>query len=541
MADYYPLLARAVAALSDSTPESRAAIYARARNALLGQLRSLDPPVPEADVERESRALQDAIARLEIEFAPPFASDPAVEDAQPIAPEPGPGEERPGQMGGPEPERQEQGRTIPGPMTPTPTPTEQGERPSLLFKVRRDAPRPSPETPESAAGLLATSAKQPRWPRGRDALAPKPAAPGEAGPGGIFPREPVSNDIPPEPDASEREKSPSAPGAFAPGEAPLRSGADEAEPIEPGLEGAGREPPEVSPEGSAADAAERSRPEAQRPVAPQPPQDSPAPKRGWIVAAIVAVVVALVAIAAIKLKDHREDLIARSLAPAPAIESGSSGKIADRIGAGDASPEGQSPAEPSDADAGGAESSVPPFVAPRAALLVRAPQDNAEVKTYQGTVVWKVDNVSSGPGAPLSTAVRAEIDIPEQKVEAVMTLQKNDDATLPASHTMKLQFVLPRGSEWRGVQQIKVPQMRREGASTGESLKGVPVPIVENSFLVGLNGGASEAANLDLLRSREWLDIPILLGNGFIAKLTFEKGKTGQRAIDDAIAAWRAQ
>jgi hypothetical protein len=252
-------------------------------------------------------------------------------------------------------------------------------------------------------------------------------------------------------------------------------------------------------------------------------------------------VVALVAIAAIKLKDRREDLIARSLAPAPAIESGSSGKIVDRIGGGEPGSDGQSQAAPSDADSGGAEAPMPPFAAPRAALLVRAPQDNAEVKTFQGNVVWKVDNVSGASGSPLAAAVRAEIDIPEQKVEAIMTLQKNDDATLPASHTMKLQFKFPRGSDWRGVQQIKVPQMRREEASTGESLKGVPVPIVENSFIIGLNRGTSEAVNLDLLRSREWIDIPILLGNGYIAKLTFEKGQSGQRAINDAIAAWQTE
>ena len=46
---------------------------------------------------------------------------------------------------------------------------------------------------------------------------------------------------------------------------------------------------------------------------------------------------------------------------------------------------------------------------------------------------------------------------------------------------------------------------------------------------------------LDLLRSREWLDVPMVLANGHIAKLTFEKGPSGQRALDDAIASWQAQ
>ena len=71
MADYYPLIAKAVAGLPSSTPEARSAIYQRARSALLGQLRRLEPPIPESDVERESAALEVAIARLEADLAPP--------------------------------------------------------------------------------------------------------------------------------------------------------------------------------------------------------------------------------------------------------------------------------------------------------------------------------------------------------------------------------------------------------------------------------------------------------------------------------------
>ena len=69
MADYYPLLAKAVAALPESTAESRHAIYERARGALFGQLRQLDPPVPEEAIEREAQALEVAVARLETEIA----------------------------------------------------------------------------------------------------------------------------------------------------------------------------------------------------------------------------------------------------------------------------------------------------------------------------------------------------------------------------------------------------------------------------------------------------------------------------------------
>jgi hypothetical protein len=67
MADYYPLLARAVAALDPNVPEARADVFERARGALLAQLRSVEPPLPEADIARERLGLEDAIRRIEDE------------------------------------------------------------------------------------------------------------------------------------------------------------------------------------------------------------------------------------------------------------------------------------------------------------------------------------------------------------------------------------------------------------------------------------------------------------------------------------------
>ncbi|MFO1150833.1 MAG: histidine kinase [Alsobacter sp.] len=69
MAEYYPLISRAVTNMGPSTPEQRKALYERATNALLGQLRASDPPVPEADIERERLGLEDAIRRVETEAA----------------------------------------------------------------------------------------------------------------------------------------------------------------------------------------------------------------------------------------------------------------------------------------------------------------------------------------------------------------------------------------------------------------------------------------------------------------------------------------
>src|SRR3954469_23488826 len=70
MADYYPLVAKAVAGLEKNTGEGRRALYERARSALVAQLRGMsDPPLTEAEITRERLALEEAIRKVEAEAA----------------------------------------------------------------------------------------------------------------------------------------------------------------------------------------------------------------------------------------------------------------------------------------------------------------------------------------------------------------------------------------------------------------------------------------------------------------------------------------
>ena len=81
MADYHSLLMRAVANLPNAgTSATRGAIYERARKALVEQLRSLRPPLPESDITREESALDAAIAAIEERYGP---QDPAPPLASP--------------------------------------------------------------------------------------------------------------------------------------------------------------------------------------------------------------------------------------------------------------------------------------------------------------------------------------------------------------------------------------------------------------------------------------------------------------------------
>src|SRR6188508_1366874 len=87
MADYYPLVAKAIAGLEKNTGEGRRALYERARSALVAQLRGMnDPPLTEAEITRERLALEEAIRKVEAEAARRGRDGPKPEPPKPPPP-----------------------------------------------------------------------------------------------------------------------------------------------------------------------------------------------------------------------------------------------------------------------------------------------------------------------------------------------------------------------------------------------------------------------------------------------------------------------
>ncbi|MEW6435660.1 MAG: hypothetical protein AB1508_00655 [Pseudomonadota bacterium] len=528
MAEYYPLLAKAVAGLPNSTPETRRAVYERARKALLGQLQNLQPPVPAADLARETEALDAAVARLEAELA---GKTPSASPAPQPRPTPSPTSRPAAPPVRPAPPQRP---AAPSPKIPA--------TPSWQTGAAPVAPQAGPQvTPQVGPPAGARRAN------GAAALDDKNGAPNGGAPAGRA-RE---NGVQPPP-VSFGPAAPPMETPLPPREATresIRESTRESTRGEPRLE------PRVEP---------RIRPsEPVRPIAPQPDlEDGPLGRRLWLVIGVVVVLVALVAVAAWKLRDHPDQLTAFNKPPEQTAADKNAGKNTQRVGGPESAPVAQESSAPGAAPAAMPSPSAAPAAAPatapaaaskpadsnatvpvayRAALLVEAPEEQNKVKTYVGTVIWKLQNVSNGPGQPLATAVHADIDVPDDKLKVSIDIQKNTDPSLSASHTMTVVFAVGPDSSTGGVKEISLPQMRGEDSPSGEALKGIVVPIMDNSFLIGLSRGDAEGGNTDLLKKLAWIDIPIMLNNGRIAKLTFEKNTSGSRAIDDAFASWQAQ
>ena len=154
MADYHSLLMRAVANLpSAGTPATREAIYVRARKALIEQLRSLRPPLPESDIAREANALDAAIAQIEAKYGPQHAA-PSAAPSPPASATPAGG--KPGVAAPPSPK--------PAQPTVAPQPTA-FQRPAPPGSPQISPMAGSPATPASPPGPAPGAFRQPSVPQ----------------------------------------------------------------------------------------------------------------------------------------------------------------------------------------------------------------------------------------------------------------------------------------------------------------------------------------------------------------------------------------
>lgn len=463
MTDYLPLLTRAVSNLGNN-PEGRRAVYDRARQALVGQLRAMSPPLAEAEITRERLALEEAIRRVEAQSArsepPPAAPPPAPSPAAASAPPPQ--------------------RPAPAPRTP---PAPRPGRPAT-------AAAPQPErTPEPVSGARVM----------RDAVAGVKelgAATAEAARsarnamGGLkaddtFEIEPV-----PEPAAEARGRS--------------AAGTALSEPLQP--------------RGNRARSIDYAKADAQKAL-----------KAKLVVGGIVG---ALLLVAILIGWVHRERILASIGLGSPSRITQTEGpKVSDRVAPAPKA-ETRTQTQPSPTQPAAA-------VAQRAVLYEENPgTGEQQLQTFVGTAVWRTETVSPGPGRPPELGLRVEVEIPDRKMTVRIAIRRNPDQTLPASHTVEAQFVTPN-DPFGGVANMMGIRAKITETAQGAPLVGLVVRVMPGFFLVGLsNIDADREQNLSLLRERGWLDVPFVYNNGRRAVLVIERGTPGDRAVNEAIAAW---
>src|SRR6266850_2720438 len=448
MADYYPLIARAIAGLDPNAPgESRRALYERARTALIAQLRSVQPPLSESEITRERLSLEEAVRKVESE-----AAQRAREASRPGG---GSGAPRGGDAfrranAARPPESAGPPGAPPGAMRQRPPsqPPSRESRPPLgqdeqrpPRNLRADAPPPGAPRPQP-----------PQIPMQDAALPPPP-------PRGGGPRRGADNGSPPMPpqppgmrgfrdiaaDADDLGRAAAqANRAARKTYANVPSPSPEFDRLEPSMEDRGADPDTPYSYDESVDEAERYAQQQPRPrLAPDRE-----PKRRARTGAVfpfksaIAVGIVLILVGAGILWGKSAVTAVTGLfksspvadAPKDPAAPQSRPKIPDRVG------------QPSSSE------NVAP-VAQRVVLYDEDPSD-PKGKQYVGSVIWRTEPIKASGNQKPDVAVRADIEIPDRKFKMTMSFRRNTDSSLPASHTAELTFILPQDFSGGGVSNV---------------------------------------------------------------------------------------
>jgi hypothetical protein len=543
MADYYPLIARAIAGLDPSAPgESRRALYERARTALIAQLRSVQPPLSESEITRERLSLEEAVRKVESEaaqrareasrgnagvrgpeaFRRANARPPEDAGGPPAAPFGAP------QPGGPPRQR-----------PPSPPSSREGRPP-----LGQDEQRPPRNLRADAPPSGGPRPQAPQIPMQDPGLPPLP-------PRGPVPRRGPQNGGPPSPpqppgmtgfrdiaaDADDLGRAAAqANRAARKTYANVPSPSPEFDRLEPNMENRGADPDAPYSYDESLEEADRY---AGQPPIPQAARDRPRlpPERdrdpakkaragaAFPFKSAIAVGIVLILVGAGILWGKQAVTTVSSLfkssqvadAPKDPAAPQSRPKIPDRVG------------QPG--------SEMAP-VAQRVVLYDEDPSD-PKGKQYVGSVIWRTEPIKASGNQKPDVAVRADIEIPDRKFKMTMSFRRNTDTSLPASHTAELTFILPQDFSGGGVGNVPGILMKSNEQARGTPLAGLAVKVTDGFFLVGLsNVDSDRARNLQLLKERSWFDVPLVYVNQRRAIIAIEKGSPGERAFNDAFAIW---
>jgi hypothetical protein len=532
MADYNPLIARAVGGLANNTAEARRTLYERARAALVAQLRGIDPPLSEAEITRERLALEDAIRKVEAEAVRKARSEP-----RPAAPRSIHATNRPygGAASSASPgaagwraRSSAPSNTIPPPGAETRfAETAQKEAPSTVRvnePVSSEAPLAESRASARSRLLNARTTQRPR--EDFKGFRNAGSATDDLDTPATREKTPVRNTQNAYGAASTREFSDTE--AVAPDE----QSSDRVEDVAPPLHGL-----EQGYDLDDQEQLELNRHQPQRSIEPAEHYRKPRPPRSYRgLAKLAAVLVIVAGLGAMvswqwpnisglyQFLTHMRSKPTQTAQP-PTGEPKFGGRV----------PQEQTRQPPTTATP---KDQSGPALAQRV-VLYEEDAANPQGKQYVGSAVWRTETVSPGSGLAPEVQIRADVTIPERNMTLTWSLRRNTDQALPASHTIEIMFNLPADFAGGGIANVPGVLMKESEQARGVPLAGLAVKVTNGFFLIGLSAvDADVQRNLQLLRDRPWFDIPVVYNNGGRAILALEKGAPGNRAFADAFAAW---
>lgn len=182
----------------------------------------------------------------------------------------------------------------------------------------------------------------------------------------------------------------------------------------------------------------------------------------------------------------------------------------------------------------------PVVTAGETAYLYEEAGTSGSASRDEGNIVWRLEQEPPEPDFPAEAVIKGVMEIPGRGLVMNLTIKRNVDAALPASHIIELLFSAPPEFSGGNIDEVARFVIKATEQARGESLVGVPARIDTGFFLIALNNlPQAQETNLNLLASGNWVDIPVRYLTGRRGLVTFEKGPSGSQIFERALEDWQ--
>lgn len=500
MADFYAVLQRTISALPENTGEARRAVYDRARQALIRQLQTLDPPLSPSEITRQRLDLEESIRKVEAEFAalmfstPPFQEN---DDQQEPKAEAGNGEASAAPVAPVKPAEQKPEAATdkassvkePSSEAATPAPDEKDRQPKAEAQTKADAKNLKPKpTPKLEGAERPTGEKPKRRNTNLVAALMLLLVAGVAVLALYSQREALFGGS----DSQDSAIVANAPESNEPGVATQPKNDDRVD--------------DSVPSSQADNSSGQSTLERQ--------EGTTAPRV----------------------------ILPQGTTPVPSASDSASGETAGQEPDTDTSSADQQDEATSSTGADDEEAIDAATGDSRAFLYEAGADPAAEGRASVGSIRWALVNEDNVDNVTQSPTIRAEISFPDRGMTASLSIRKNADPGLPASYLFEFVFEVSRGFEGEGIAGVPGILLKNQEQEPGQPLTGAPAKIAENFYWFALtNGSAENDVNVQLLQNENWFDILLFYDSGLRAVMSVSKGSEGSRVFSDAFASWESQ
>ena len=156
------------------------------------------------------------------------------------------------------------------------------------------------------------------------------------------------------------------------------------------------------------------------------------------------------------------------------------------------------------------------------AVLYEEDPSNPKGDRAEGQVTWRIEPTTDVSAPSGDVTIRGIVEVPSRNLRMTLSIRRNFDAALPATHTVQIDVA----SDFAAgrVKQVMGLLMKANEQAKGAPVAALSVRVDDTHFLIGLSAVPQDASNNSLLiRSRAWMDIPIVYATQRRAILAVEK------------------